>query len=99
MELVPLCSAPKSSATSQEVLECYNIVGENQEDKDRRNFQVQETRERLVEGVDLEYVEYLNPLKHRKVNIGTKDNTKFAHIGDDWNEEMVENIIDLLREY
>jgi hypothetical protein len=33
------------------------------------------------------------------VNIGTKDNPKFTNIGDYWNEETVEKIVDLLREY
>jgi hypothetical protein len=33
------------------------------------------------------------------VNIGTKDNPKFANIGDYWNEETVEKIVDLLHEY
>jgi hypothetical protein len=34
-----------------------------------------------------------------KVNIGTEDKPKFENIGDYWNEETVENIVDLLREY
>ena len=33
------------------------------------------------------------------MNIGTKDNPKFANIGDYWNEETVEKIVDLLCEY
>jgi len=31
------------------------------------------------------------------VNIGTKENPKFTNIGDYWNEEIVETIVDLLR--
>jgi hypothetical protein len=34
-----------------------------------------------------------------KVNIGTKDKPKFVNIGDYWNDETVEKIVDLLREY
>jgi hypothetical protein len=32
LELVPLCSVHRSSVTVEEVLECYNIVEEDQED-------------------------------------------------------------------
>jgi hypothetical protein len=46
-----LCSAPKYSVTVQEVLECYNVVGEDQEDEDPRNLQIPETEgEHTVEG-------------------------------------------------
>jgi hypothetical protein len=55
--------------------------------------------DRVVEGPELEFVMYENPLKTRKVNIGMKDNPKFTNIGDYWNEEIVEKIVDLLREY
>jgi hypothetical protein len=34
-----------------------------------------------------------------KVNIGMKEKLKFANIGDNWNDETVENIAYLLREY
>jgi hypothetical protein len=55
--------------------------------------------EHAVEGPKLESVEYANPLRMHKVNIGTKDNPKFTNIGDYWNEETVEKIVDLLHEY
>jgi hypothetical protein len=35
----------------------------------------------------------------RKVNIGTQEKSKFANIGDYWNDETMEKIADLLREY
>jgi len=38
MELVPLCSVPIYFVTVQEVLECYNVVGEDQEDENPRNL-------------------------------------------------------------
>jgi hypothetical protein len=50
--------------TVQEVLECYNIVGEDQEDEDPRNLQVPETKgEHVVEGPKLESTKYAKPLK------------------------------------
>jgi hypothetical protein len=38
-------------------------------------------------------------LRTHKLNIGTEDNPKFANIGDYWNEEIVEKIVDLLCKY
>jgi hypothetical protein len=42
---------------------------------------------------------YAKPLRMHKVNIGTEDKPKFANIGDYWNDETVEKIVDLLHEY
>ena len=39
------------------------------------------------------------PLNILKVNIGTKDQPKFANIRDYWDEETMEKIIDLLHEF
>jgi hypothetical protein len=52
-----------------------------------------------IEGPKLEFGMYVNTLKMCKVNIGTKDNPKFTNIGYYWNEETIDNIVDLLREY
>lgn len=38
-------------------------------------------------------------MKTTKVNIGIEENTKLDIIGDYWNEEIVSQIVDLLREY
>jgi hypothetical protein len=98
IELVPVCSAHRSSVTVREVLECYNVIGEDQEDEDLRNLQIPKTEgEHTVEGPELESVVYAKPLRTCKVNIGIEDKPKFVNIGDYWNEETVENIVDLLR--
>ena len=39
------------------------------------------------------------PLKIRKVNIGTEENPKFANVGDYWDEETMAKIIDMLHEF
>ena len=38
-------------------------------------------------------------MKIRKVDIGTKDNPKFASVGDYWDEETMAKITDLLHEF
>jgi hypothetical protein len=42
---------------------------------------------------------YTQPIKMKKVNIGTTENPKFAQIGDYWNDETIEKVADLLWEY
>jgi hypothetical protein len=55
---VPLCSAPRSYEVAQDILECYNIVGEDQEYEDQKNLQVPETKgECEIEGLELESTE------------------------------------------
>ena len=39
------------------------------------------------------------PLKIRKVNIGTEENPKFVSVGDYWDEETMAKIMDLLHEF
>ena len=39
------------------------------------------------------------PLNIKKVNIGTEENLKFANIGDYWDRETMEKIIDLLHDF
>ena len=47
--------------------------------------------------VSLDY--FLNPLKVKKVNIGSPENQKFANIEDYWDDETVSKITDLLHEF
>jgi hypothetical protein len=44
MEVVPICSAHKSYMVVHELLECYNVVKEEQDKEDPRNIQVPETK-------------------------------------------------------
>jgi len=73
MEVVPMCSAHKDSMTIHELLECYNVAKEEQDEVDPRNIQVLKIEgECAVEGPNLEFVAYAQPLKIREVNIGIK---------------------------
>jgi hypothetical protein len=77
----PLYSVPRYIATIQDVLECYNVVGEDQEDEYLRILKIPETEgECIVEGPELESSEYAKPLRMCKMDIGTKDNPKFTKI-------------------
>ena len=100
MEVVPMCSAHRYFVIVHEILECYNFAKEYRDEEDPRNIQIPKTEGKCtVEGPELEFVVYAQPLRTRKVNIGTKENPKFVQIGDYWNDETMEKIVDLLREY
>jgi len=60
----------------------YNIVelGEDDDD-DTRNIQITKIEgEHLVSGLKLQFAEYVQPIKTRKVNIGTKESSNMAII-------------------
>jgi hypothetical protein len=73
IEIVLACIAHRESETVHELLECYNVTKEDEEEEDPRNVQVLETKgERDIVGSKLESDAYVNPLRMHKVNIGTK---------------------------
>jgi hypothetical protein len=52
-----------------------------------------------VEGPPLESKVIVVPIKVKKLDIGTVENSKMASIGNHWDEQTVDRIIELLREY
>jgi hypothetical protein len=83
VDVVPVCSTHRASVKVHQILECYNFSKEDQDEEDLRNIEIPETKgERVVEGPDIGSIAYSQPLRMHKVNIGTKENPKFAHIGD-----------------
>jgi hypothetical protein len=100
MNVVPMCSAHIYYIIVLELLECYNVAQEDHDKEDIINIQIPKIEgKRVVEGLELKSSTYEKPLRTRKVNIGTIENPKFVNIGYYWNNETVEKIADLLREY
>jgi hypothetical protein len=90
----------QNKQTVKELLSCYHVEEEAPDEDDPRNIQITEIEgEREVEGPSLESKVFVAPIKVKKVNIGTIDNPKMVCIGDYWDEQMVERITELLREY
>jgi CTP:phosphocholine cytidylyltransferase-like protein len=52
-----------------------------------------------VEHPSVELEVFFAPIKVKKVNIGMDENPKMESIGDYWDEQKVERIIELLHEY
>jgi hypothetical protein len=52
-----------------------------------------------VEGPPLESKVFVVTIKVNTFNIGTDENPKMANIGDHWDEQTIESITELLREY
>lgn len=53
----------------------------------------------VLDSVDKNMCPYHEPMKTKKVNIGTDVEPKEATIGDYWIDSEVEKIIDLLRDF
>jgi hypothetical protein len=87
--------------TVRQLLPCYHVTEEEDPTEDNpRDINIPEVEgEREVEGPKLESEYYAAPLKIKKVNIGTTENPKIASIGDYWDNQTVERITELLREY
>jgi hypothetical protein len=81
-------------------LSCYHVQEEAPNEDDLRDIRIEEVEgEREVEGPPLELEVLVAPIKVNKVNIGIVENPKMTSIGDYWDEQTVENITELLREY
>jgi hypothetical protein len=81
-------------------LSCYHVQEEAPDEDDPRDIQIEEVKgEKYVEGLPIESEVISVPIKVKKVNIGTIEQPKMASIGDYWDEQIVERIIELLREY
>ena len=100
MKVVPAYNVHRALMISHELLECYNVSKEEQDEEYPRNVQVPKIEgEWVVEEPEIEFVAYTQPKKTQKVNIGMTKNPKFVHIGDYWSDETIEKIVDLLWEY
>jgi hypothetical protein len=81
-------------------LSCYHVKEEASYEDDSHNIQIIEIEgEREVQGPYLDSEVFSAPIKVKKFNIGTTENPKMASIGDYWDEQTVERITELLREY
>jgi hypothetical protein len=81
-------------------LSCYHVQEEAPYEDDPRDIQIEEVEgEREVEGPPIQSEVIAVPIKVKKVNIGTVEHPKMASIGDYWDEQIVEIITELLREY
>jgi hypothetical protein len=86
------------TAPFQKLQSCYNIIAD--EDDDPRKVNIVETEgQRDVEGPGIELPFIGQPIKIKKVNIGTKETPKLANVTDYWNVATIDKIIDLLHEY
>jgi hypothetical protein len=62
MEVVSVCSAQRANINVHQLLECYNVAKEEQDEDDPRNVQVPETEgEKAIEGPYLESSTYTQP--------------------------------------
>jgi hypothetical protein len=61
---------------------------------------ISETKvQRDIEGIGIELPFVGQPIKIKKVNIGTEQAPKLENIGDHWNDATINKITELLHEY
>jgi len=89
---------PNWEKTEANAVECYNLAFDDEDDP--RNISIPESEGHCeVHGPKLEMPDVTQPLKTRKINIGSTEEPKFATIGNYWDEEMVSKVTELLHEY
>jgi hypothetical protein len=77
---------------------CYNINAD--EDDDPRKVNIAEIEgQRDVEGPRVELPFIGQPIKIKKVNIGTEKTSKLENVGDYWDVATIDKITELLHEY
>ena len=98
--LVAYPGDPHAHCLMQSMMECYNLSGESKDDDELCNINIQETEgSQDVTALVVPIDPMTQPLKIKKVNIGTEENPKFSNIEDYWDEETMVNITDLLHEF
>lgn len=90
---------PTWETQMQDIVNCCSLASEEGEDNLRSVFILELEGERAVEGPPLREVDITKPLKLCEVNIGTKEQSKLAKIGDYWDENSVGKVAELLTEY
>jgi hypothetical protein len=77
---------------------CYNINAD--EDDDPRNLNIAKTEGHGdIEGLGVELPFIGQPIKIKKVNIGTEQAPNPANVGDYWDDATIDKISKLLHEY
>ena len=95
-----MSAQPEWDIQLKEVLECYNFASEPKEDEDPRDTNIPKSEgTRDVKEPQLEIPAITEPIKIKKINIGTDTKPKFASIGDYGNDVIVGQIANLLHAY
>jgi hypothetical protein len=81
----------ESNPPLQKLKGCYNINSD--EDDDCRNVNITETeRQRDIEGLGFKLPFIGQPIKIKKVNIGTEKAPKLSNVGDYWDDATIDKI-------
>ena len=102
LKLVPVAYPldPHAHCHMQSMMECYNVSGGPEDDDNLWNINILEAEgSRDIAAPDIPTDHMNEPLNIRKFNIGTKENWKFASVGDYWDKETMAKIMNLLHEF
>ena len=91
---------PHANCAIQSMMTSYNLSGEPEDDDELRNVNIPESEgSRGVASPDIPTDLMNQPLRIRKVNIGSTETSKFSNVGDYWGKEMMVKITNLLHEF
>jgi hypothetical protein len=86
------------TAPLQKLQGCYNInVVKNNDPRNVSIIEIEGHRDIEGPGVELHFIG--QPIKIKKVNIGTKKTPKLANVGDYWDAATIDKITKLVHEY
>lgn len=74
----------------------------DEDDEDPRDLHLEEIEGyRVIQGdtIRILVLDYHKPIKTKKHNILTEEKLKMEIVGDYWNEEIMTEIVDLVKEY
>ena len=93
------CALPTWDVKMKDIVNCWNFWVEDNEE-DPRNITILEYEEhRPVFGPFIESLYVTKPMNIRQVNIGSKEQLKWAKIGDYSDDDTVGKVTELLMEY
>ena len=82
------------------MMECHNVFGEPNEEDDTRSIYIPELKgNHDIEAPKIRFDKFKQPLKIKKFNIWTMENSKFTCIGEYWNDSTMGKVTDLLHEF
>ena len=82
-----------------QALACYNVKAIDDED-DSHNINILKCQgSREVRDPEIEDLDIMEQLKIKQLNIKIKEESKYAMLGDYWDDAMVYKVTELLHEY
>ena len=88
----PLCPYHRTKQSSRDLVKCYKVDIESDDDEDLRNLNIPETegeRQVAIPSFGNDELDYTKTMRTTQVNIGIEEKPKVATIGDYWDKNII----------